>query len=92
MSTFRALIAEGSADRYVTHFKDFTADALPPGDVKVEVFYSSLNYKASGKTDANGEMSIEITRSGATYDPTTPVRAMVRVSFGLVSQSVGVVL
>jgi hypothetical protein len=53
---------------------------------------SSLNYKASGKTDANGEMAIEITRSGATYDPTTPVRAMVRVSFGLVSQSVGVVL
>jgi hypothetical protein len=53
---------------------------------------SSLNYKASGKTDANGEMAIEITRSGAAYDPTTPVRAMVRVSFGLVSQSVGVVL
>lgn len=53
---------------------------------------SSLNYKASGKTDSNGEMAIEITRSGATYDPTTPVRAMVRVSFGLVSQSVGVVL
>lgn len=45
MSTFRALIAEGSADRYVTHFKDLTADALPPGDVLVEVVYSSLNYK-----------------------------------------------
>lgn len=45
MSTFRALIAEGSADRYVTHFKDLTADALPPGDVQVEVAYSSLNYK-----------------------------------------------
>jgi hypothetical protein len=52
----------------------------------------SLNYKATGKTDANGEMAIEITRSGATYDPNAPVRAMVRVSFGLVSQSVGVVL
>jgi hypothetical protein len=37
MSTFRALIAEGSADRYVTHFKDLTADALPPGDVLIEV-------------------------------------------------------
>jgi len=45
MSTFRALIAEGSADRYVTHFKDLTADALPPGDLLVEVVYSSLNYK-----------------------------------------------
>jgi hypothetical protein len=29
MSTFRALIAEGSADRYVTQFKDLRADALP---------------------------------------------------------------
>jgi hypothetical protein len=52
----------------------------------------SLNYVATGKTDANGEMVIVITRSGANYDPTSPVRAMVRVSFGLVSQSVGVVL
>jgi acrylyl-CoA reductase (NADPH) len=45
MSPFRALIAEGSADRYVTHFKDIAADALPPGDVLVDVAYSSLNYK-----------------------------------------------
>jgi acrylyl-CoA reductase (NADPH) len=45
MSTFRALIAEGSADRYLTHFRDLTAEALPPGDVTVEVVYSSLNYK-----------------------------------------------
>jgi acrylyl-CoA reductase (NADPH) len=44
-ATFRALIAEGSADRYVTHLKDLTADALPPGDLLIEVAYSSLNYK-----------------------------------------------
>ena len=37
-------------------------------------------------------MAIEITRSGAAYDPANPVRAMVRVSFGLVSQSVGIVV
>jgi hypothetical protein len=37
-------------------------------------------------------MDVTITRQGANYDPTSPVRAMVRVSFGLVSQSVGVVL
>ena len=53
---------------------------------------SSLNYTASGKTDPNGEMAIVISRSGAAYDPTTPVRAMVRVSFGLVTQSVGIAL
>ena len=45
MSTFRALIAEGSPDHYVTHFKALTADALPPGVVLVEVGYSPLNYK-----------------------------------------------
>jgi acrylyl-CoA reductase (NADPH) len=45
MSTFRALIAEGSPDRYVTRFSDLTTNALPPGDVEVEVVYSSLNYK-----------------------------------------------
>ena len=45
MSTFRALIAEGTAERYVTHFKDLSDDELPPGDVLIEVAYSSLNYK-----------------------------------------------
>ena len=45
MSTFRALVAEGTADRYVTQFSDLPVDALPPGDVLVEVVYSSLNYK-----------------------------------------------
>jgi acrylyl-CoA reductase (NADPH) len=45
MSTFRALIAEGTADRYVTHFKELSADALPQGDVLIDVVYSSLNYK-----------------------------------------------
>ena len=45
MTTFRALIAEGNAKQYATDFKDLTADALPPGDVLIEVAYSSLNYK-----------------------------------------------
>jgi acrylyl-CoA reductase (NADPH) len=45
MSTFRALIAEGSADHYVTHFKDLADDALPPGDLLIDIAYSSLNYK-----------------------------------------------
>jgi hypothetical protein len=60
--------------------------------LSLNISESSLNYQASGKTDSNGTMSIVVTRSGAMYDPTTPVRAMVRVSFGLVSQSVGIVL
>jgi hypothetical protein len=58
----------------------------------VNISESSLNYTSSGKTDAQGKMNIEITRSGASYDPANPVRAIVRVSFGLVSQSVGIVV
>jgi hypothetical protein len=60
--------------------------------ISLNISEPSLNYTASGVTDGNGKMNIEITRSGAMYDPNTPVRAMVRVSFGLVSSSVGVVL
>jgi putative YhdH/YhfP family quinone oxidoreductase len=45
MTTFRALLAEGNSKQYATGFKDLTADALPPGDVLIEVAYSSLNYK-----------------------------------------------
>jgi len=56
MSTFRALIAEGSADRYVTRFKDLTADALPPGELVVEVVYSSLNYKDALAVTGRGKV------------------------------------
>ena len=56
MTTFRALIAEGGPDRYVTHFKDLTADALPPGDVLVEVVYSSLNYKDALAVTGRGKI------------------------------------
>ena len=43
--TFRALMAQGVPERYTTEFADVPGDALPPGDVLVEVKYSSLNYK-----------------------------------------------
>jgi hypothetical protein len=54
----------------------------------------TLNYdmNPSGQTDSNGKMTLVIKREGAAYDPTTPVRAMVRVSFGLVSASAGIAL
>jgi len=60
--------------------------------LSINISDSSLNYEASGKTDASGSMTLTITRSGASYDPTTPVQALVRVSFGLVTQSVGISL
>jgi acrylyl-CoA reductase (NADPH) len=44
-ATFHALIAEGTKERYTTELKDLPLDSLPPGDVLVEVVYSSLNYK-----------------------------------------------
>jgi acrylyl-CoA reductase (NADPH) len=42
---FRALLAEGSGSDYQTNFKQLGTKALPPGDVLVDVAYSSLNYK-----------------------------------------------
>jgi acrylyl-CoA reductase (NADPH) len=44
-STFRALIAEGTRERYTTGLKELPHDTLPPGDVLVDIAYSSLNYK-----------------------------------------------
>ena len=70
-------------------------DGSPMGADKplsLNISDSSLNYTSSGKTDSNGKMEIEIKRQGANYDPAVPVRAMVRVSFGLVSSSVGITL
>lgn len=43
--TFRALLAEGNSNQYTANFKNLSMDALPPGDVVIEVVYSSLNYK-----------------------------------------------
>lgn len=43
--TFRALIADKAADTYSTDFTSLTTEALPPGDVLIDVAYSSLNYK-----------------------------------------------
>ena len=45
MNTFRALLADGTAGQYTTQFRDLSLDALPPGDVLIDVVYSSLNYK-----------------------------------------------
>ena len=56
MSTFRALIAEGSADRYATQFKNLDADALPPGDVLIDIAYSSLNYKDALAVTGRGKV------------------------------------
>jgi acrylyl-CoA reductase (NADPH) len=56
MSTFRALMAEGTADRYVTRFRDLDADALPRGDLLIEVVYSSLNYKDALAVTGRGKI------------------------------------
>lgn len=43
-------------------------------------------------TDSNGQISLEVTRQGATYDPLTPVQVNVAVWLGFVSQSVSFTL
>jgi alcohol dehydrogenase len=46
MTTFRALVVEKSAEgTFSRRVSDRTLDALPAGDVLIDVHYSSLNYK-----------------------------------------------
>jgi acrylyl-CoA reductase (NADPH) len=54
--SFRALIAEGQLDRYTVAFKDFSHDDLPPGDVLIDVVYSSLNYKDALAVTGRGKI------------------------------------
>ena len=61
-------------------------------ELAINISDPGLNYTSSGKTDAQGKMTIKIKTTGGAYDPANPVRAIVRVSFGLVSQSVGIVV
>ena len=54
--TFRALIAEKTGDGYAVDFKELAMDALPPGDVLIDVVYSSLNYKDGLAVTAKGKI------------------------------------
>lgn len=55
-NTFRALLAEGTSKEYTVSFKDLFLDALPPGEVLVEILYSSLNYKDGLAVTAKGRV------------------------------------
>jgi len=55
-STFRALVAEGARRDYRTDFQDLPHSALPPGDVIVDVAYSSLNYKDGLTVTGRGDI------------------------------------
>jgi len=54
--TFNALIAEGTSSAYTVAPKQLANDALPAGDVLVEVAYSSLNYKDGLAVTARGKI------------------------------------
>jgi acrylyl-CoA reductase (NADPH) len=45
MSTFRALVATQEAGKPVLDFQQVPRENLPPGEVLVRIWYSSLNYK-----------------------------------------------
>jgi acrylyl-CoA reductase (NADPH) len=54
--TITALIAEGSSSQYTVALKQIATGSLPPGDVLVEVLYSSLNYKDALAVTARGKV------------------------------------
>ncbi len=55
-NAFNALLAEGSSKEYSVALKQMPAEALPPGEVLVEVIYSSLNYKDGLAVTAKGRV------------------------------------
>jgi hypothetical protein len=69
-------------------------DGSPNGTKSLATVISdpTLIYTSDGKTDANGEMKITVTRR--VLDPATdvPIQALVRVTFGLVTQTAGIAL
>ena len=49
-------MADGTADRYTTEFKELSREVLPPGDVLIDVVYSSLNYKDALAVTGRGKI------------------------------------
>jgi acrylyl-CoA reductase (NADPH) len=56
VSVFKALVVEELAGKFVSSVKDRSSDDLPPGEVLVEVHYSSVNYKDA--LSANGNRGV----------------------------------
>jgi acrylyl-CoA reductase (NADPH) len=55
-TSFRALLSEGARKDYRTDFKQIANDALPPGDVLIDVVYSSLNFKDALAVTGRGDI------------------------------------
>ena len=55
-TSFRALLSEGVRKNYHTDFKQVAFDALPPGDMLIDVVYSSLNFKDGLAVTGRGDI------------------------------------
>jgi acrylyl-CoA reductase (NADPH) len=55
--TFRAFVAEKTADGVIRGVRDFAASDLPDGEVEVRVAWSSVNYKDALATTAAGKVA-----------------------------------
>jgi acrylyl-CoA reductase (NADPH) len=77
-NSFSALLAEGNAKEYSVAWKQLPAESLPPGEVLVEVIYSSLNYKdglavtAKGRVIRKFPMVIGIDLAGRVLESASP--------------------
>jgi acrylyl-CoA reductase (NADPH) len=79
MSTFRALVIEKSNDdKFTRHVSERSTDALPAGDVLIDVRYSSLNYKDGLSATGNPGVTRNfphtpgIDAAGTVVESTTP--------------------
>ena len=78
MNDHRALVARKTADGYAVALEQLTRDALPEGEVLIEVSHSSLNYKdglavaAKGKIIRKFPMILGIDLAGTVVESSTP--------------------
>ncbi|MDX2646223.1 hypothetical protein PV341_22190 [Streptomyces sp. PA03-1a] len=97
----RTAVYEGEGDKktLVAQQAELTAvlrrsdgAANPEKHLSVQISDPTLAYTSPGKTDQQGEMTVTLKRRVTAPDQDRPVQALIRVGFGLVSESVGVVL
>jgi acrylyl-CoA reductase (NADPH) len=75
---FRALLAEGTSKEYTVALKQLPAEALPTGEVLIEVVFSSLNYKdglgvmAKGRVIRKFPMVLGVDLAGRVLESSSP--------------------
>lgn len=92
-SSFRALVVDQPSDGFIVSVQSLTLQQLPPGEVLIQVAYSSINYKDGLAATANGKIvkaypfvpGIDLSGTVvASTDPRYPIgQSVIATSYGI---------